>query len=323
MSDIPGIFFSSAFLWRMCFISLEKLNSSAGRFFVPCVAAACLQISLILEIYYRSAGVVGCRRSRAQRRDSLVFLILIFPGFLISSSLANDLSNNATVATDNNTAKYASTISAITTTATINSKSNNSIPATSSTTYRGSLTQEKDSAWDSALNGVFSMLSQSNPVSNNEVCRRSVQDLMTRQNIPQTIAELRKLDDISLYKLAMLASVGGMSRWGRDSADSNLLTITEDGHLIHPYSPGAVESDVMLCIICALLTVIATFHLIPPHTHSASPPPAGATRTASKVKHLPLQQQPQLGQKSVLSSAAPVPTAATTGNFIGQFYHNP
>ena len=307
----------------MCFISLEKLNSSAGRFFVPCVAAACLQISLILEIYYRSAGAVGCRRSLlAQRRDSLVFLLLIFPGFLISSSLADDLSNNATVATDNNTAKYASTISAITTTATINSKTNNSIPTTSSTTYRVSLTQEKDSAWDTALNGVFSMLSRSNPVSNNEVCRRSVQDLMTRQNIPQTIAELRKLDDISLYKLAMLASVGGMSRWGRDSADSNLLTITEDGHLIHPYSPGAVESDVMLCIICALLTVIATFHLIPPHTHSASPPPAGATRTASKVKHLPLQQ-PQLGQKSVLSSAAPVPTAATTGNFIGQFYHTP
>ena len=253
ISDAPGIFLSLAFSWIMCFISLEKLNSSAGRFFVPCVAAACLQISLIPNLNCYGTDRRRRRLSLIQPRDSLLFLILIFSGFFISDSLADI--NTTTVIADtnnNNNTNYATTPT---------SKSNVSMPATSSATYK---VQERDDAWDAALNGVFSMLSRSNPVSNNEICRRSIQDLMTRQNIPQTIADLRKLDDVSLYKMAMLASVAGMSRWGRDASDGNLLTITEDGHLIHPYSPGAVESDVMLCVICALLTVIATFHLIPP-----------------------------------------------------------
>ena len=130
----------------------------------------------------------------------------------------------------------------------------------------------ENKAWNAALDGVFSMESQSNPVSNNEFCRRSISDLMTRQMIPQKIEDIRKLDDVALYKMAMLASVGGMSRWVRDAADSALLTITEEGHLIHPYSPGAVESDVMLCVICALLTVIATFHLIPQNFNQVQQP---------------------------------------------------
>jgi hypothetical protein len=247
----------------------------------------------------------------------------MFCGFFVSDSWA-DINNtaaitaNTTVTTyaNNNNTRYAldaanTTISTSTTT----SKSNVFVPSTAfSTTHAG---QEKNEAWDSALNGVFSMLSKSNPVSNNEICRKSIQDLMIRQNIPQTIAEIRKLDDVSLYKLAMLASVGGMSRWGRDGS---LLSITEDGHLIHPYSPGAVESDVMLCVICALLTVIATFHLIPPyHTQNSA-----AGTTTNKIKNVSLQPQPtqkSSGGLSVAVTAVPTPTAV--GNYKNQFYHTP
>jgi hypothetical protein len=144
---------------------------------------------------------------------------------------------------------------------------------------------DREGAWNSALDHVFSMSSQANPVSNNEACRRSIQDLMTRQHIPQKIADLRNLDDVALFQLAMLASVAGISRWGRDPYNTTLLKITDDGRLIHPYSPGAVESDVMLCIICALLTVIATFHLIPQNVYNA-------TKTS---------QQQQMQPKNVLS----------------------
>jgi len=147
----------------------------------------------------------------------------------------------------------------------------------------------REDAWNSALDQVFSMASQANPVSNNEACRRSIQDLMTRQRIPQNIADIRRLDDVMLFQLAMLASVAGISRWGRDPYNSTLLKITDDGRLIHPYSPGAVESDVMLCIICALLTVIATFHLIPQNVYNS-------TKGSQQQ-----QQQQQVQPKNVLS----------------------
>ena len=118
--------------------------------------------------------------------------------------------------------------------------------------------------WYEALDEIFSMASYANPASNNEACVNSIRDLMKRQEIPLATAELRMLNDVQLHKLAILASVAGISRWTRDKDNVTKFLIAENGHLLHPYSPGAVESDVMLCIICVLLTVIATFHLIPP-----------------------------------------------------------
>jgi hypothetical protein len=142
-----------------------------------------------------------------------------------------------------------------------------------------------DSTWDSAINSIFAMRSQVAPVSNCIMCKKRIGDLLDRQNIPKNAMELRNLDDKVLQKLAILAGVAGMSRWLRDKTDPSLILLTEEGTLIHPYSPGAVESDVMLCIICALLTVIATFHLIPPIALSNS---------NSEKNNNNLQQQPNL-----------------------------
>jgi hypothetical protein len=38
--------------------------------------------------------------------------------------------------------------------------------------------------------------------------------------------------------------------------------------MMHPYSPGAVESDVMLCVICALLAVIAIHNVVLQHPNT-------------------------------------------------------
>jgi len=115
-------------------------------------------------------------------------------------------------------------------------------------------------AFSQAINSAFALESRSRRPADKQVCRKSLLDLMARQGIPTQIASLRALSDSDLYRLALLAAVGGMSRWKRD--DDNNLLFTEDGHLIHQFSPGAVESDVMLCLICALLTVIAIHHIV-------------------------------------------------------------
>ena len=118
-------------------------------------------------------------------------------------------------------------------------------------------------AFGEAMDSAFVLASQAAPVSNNMACKKSILDLMIRQNIPHESPDaIRSLSDRELYKLAMMAAVAGISRWTRND-NNTLLALTEDGKLIHPYSPGVIESDVMLCVICALLTVIATFHLTP------------------------------------------------------------
>ena len=68
-------------------------------------------------------------------------------------------------------------------------------------------------------------------------------------------SQLRLLSDAGLLRLAQLAAVGGVSRWKRENGTR--IVLNNDGAMTHVYSPGAVESDVMLCIICVLLTFIA------------------------------------------------------------------
>ena len=67
-------------------------------------------------------------------------------------------------------------------------------------------------------------------------------------------SQLRLLSDTGLLRLAQLAAVGGVSRWKRENGTR--IVLNNDGAMTHAYSPGAVESDVMLCIICVLLTFI-------------------------------------------------------------------
>ena len=127
----------------------------------------------------------------------------------------------------------------------------------------GSTGDEGTDPFSQAMDNTFALASKSAAVSGQRTCTKSVKDLMVRQGIPIVLAELRNLSDAELYSLAFLAAVGGISRWNR-AEGSNLILLTEDGILTHPNSPGAVENDLMLCIVCALLTVIAIHHLILP-----------------------------------------------------------
>jgi hypothetical protein len=113
------------------------------------------------------------------------------------------------------------------------------------------------------MDRVFVLSSRASSVSGNYLCTKSITDLMIRQNIPTTTVALRALNDTALLQLAMQASVAGVSTWKRDPSTNVLFQLTDQGRLVSPYTPNAVESDVMLCIICALLIVIAIFHLGP------------------------------------------------------------
>ena len=105
-------------------------------------------------------------------------------------------------------------------------------------------------------------------------CTRSLRALMVRQRIPWAGADLRALPDARLVQLALLAAVAGTNGpWQRDtSGGSDLLLLDENGRLRPAFVPSAVESDVMLCIICALLAVIAAYYYA-----GAAPPSATVT----------------------------------------------
>ena len=121
-----------------------------------------------------------------------------------------------------------------------------------------------------AMETVFALSSGTGPVSEHAASRRALSNLMLRQSIPSAAAELRALTDTELLRMAQLAAVGGASRWKRDEGN-NLILLGKDGQMAHPYSPGAVESDVMLCVICALLTVIAINHVVSKPSDSFAP----------------------------------------------------
>jgi hypothetical protein len=83
------------------------------------------------------------------------------------------------------------------------------------------------------------------------VSKTAILSLMKLQNIATP-------SDYDACRVAQLAAVGGASRWKRNGTR---LVLDEGGALTHDYSPGAVESDVMLCIVCVLLTFIVTTRL--------------------------------------------------------------
>ena len=114
--------------------------------------------------------------------------------------------------------------------------------------------------WSDAMDSLFILQSGSSPVSANVDCTRSILDLMVRQNIPTTVESLRMLNDTALLRLGMLSAVAGISTWKRDVSTGTLFQLTTDGHLINPYTPNAIETDVMLSVVCALLVVIAISH---------------------------------------------------------------
>lgn len=116
-----------------------------------------------------------------------------------------------------------------------------------------------------ALDMTFALQSSSLGVSNHEAVMRSVTDLMIRHGIPTDARALRNTSDERLLQLAMVAAVGSISNWRR--ANEGQFLVDERGALLRMYSPGAVESDIMLCIVCTLLAIVVMFHIV------AAPPP--------------------------------------------------
>jgi hypothetical protein len=123
--------------------------------------------------------------------------------------------------------------------------------------------------WNEAMEGTFALQSGALGISNQSYCSSAIAALLQRQGIPTTALALRSLDDTELLQLAMLAAVGGVSRWARTKAHQQLgakavrLLLDDRGGLVHTLSPGAMQNDVMLCVISALLAVLLLFHVLP------------------------------------------------------------
>lgn len=133
---------------------------------------------------------------------------------------------------------------------------------TDAASYRTQLEPDAPEALGQALNMLFALRSQSGDAADLFLCRKRVLSLMVRQRIPAQIQTLRALSDAELYRLAVLAAIAGLGQWKRDVARNGTLLIDDRGRLIRELVPDTVQSDVMLCIVCALLTMIAVSHVI-------------------------------------------------------------
>jgi hypothetical protein len=99
-----------------------------------------------------------------------------------------------------------------------------------------------------------------------ETARRRFASLLRRQRLPMDAASVRALSDVEVSRLLLMAAVGGMdTSWRRSPASSSSAEeetpskwlIDAHGRLIPAFAPNQVESDVLLCIICALLGALA------------------------------------------------------------------
>jgi hypothetical protein len=98
-----------------------------------------------------------------------------------------------------------------------------------------------------------------------ETARRRFASLLRRQRLPMDAASVRALSDVEVSRLLLMAAVGGMdTSWRRSPASSSAeeetpskWLIDAHGRLIPAFAPNQVESDVLLCIICALLGALA------------------------------------------------------------------
>ena len=120
----------------------------------------------------------------------------------------------------------------------------------------------EEDAFSVALNATFTLEGGVQSPTQIGACARSLQSLMRRQRIPETAWELRGLSDARLVQLALLAAVAGTTGpWQRDGS-TDLLLLDELGRLRPAFVPNQVESDVMLCLICALLALIAAYYFV-------------------------------------------------------------
>jgi hypothetical protein len=117
--------------------------------------------------------------------------------------------------------------------------------------------------WPEALSEALDQLtvcqSGASTPSRMEAARRRFASLLQRQRMPMNASALRALSDVELHRLSLLAAVGGMDvSWKKQSTEPRQPWVLDaHGRLIPAFTPNQVESDVLLCIICALLGALA------------------------------------------------------------------
>jgi len=115
-----------------------------------------------------------------------------------------------------------------------------------------------------AMDQTVALASGTLLASRNKRCFQSLEALMIRNNIPTTASGLRQnLSDAALLRIGLLASIALISPWDQHPLNG-LLLISDRGVLLEAHHPSTSESDIMLCVVCALLAIIIIFHVVTP-----------------------------------------------------------
>lgn len=84
---------------------------------------------------------------------------------------------------------------------------------------------------------------------------------MLRGGFPVNEVEARASTDSKLMRMAMLAAVGGISPWQRHQNLTDKVLLDDGGGIMARRTLKTMESHLMVCIVCALLAVIASMHM--------------------------------------------------------------
>jgi hypothetical protein len=132
-----------------------------------------------------------------------------------------------------------------------------------------------------AMDSTLALLSGTSSPSNNSFCIQNMKELMIRNSIIPSASYLRNnLTDAQLLRLGILASIALISPWDQDP--NGKFFISDRGILVEDYHPSSSESDIMLCVVCTLLSIIVLFHVTSAqHLYVMAEAPATTTTTTS------------------------------------------
>ena len=120
-----------------------------------------------------------------------------------------------------------------------------------------------DSVFTSAFSKTFALSSGADNVEHNVEALSRIEMLMTRHSIPLNITQLRwNTTDAELMNMAILAAVAHISPWQRLPKNQKMILVEDNGRLLPAYSISSMESNIMLCVICTMLAVIASIHVL-------------------------------------------------------------
>jgi hypothetical protein len=122
--------------------------------------------------------------------------------------------------------------------------------------------EQPDQAFQQAFREVFTLKNGAYAIELNTQCTSRMRSLMIRSNIPTNEHDLRNMTEVDMIKLGMLAAVANMSPWQRDENGSGLIVMDYDGKLNPEHEVNSMESNIMMCIVCALLATIGAIHII-------------------------------------------------------------